>query len=75
VSDDFEEWQQREKAVFSVSGLLDEIGPRLFRTSKEILDDEEVALDKATFIIECLSLYRLLLLRSEDTVYLFDSLI
>jgi len=49
-------------------GILDEIGPRAFRLSTDILEDEEMAWDKVTFIIECLSLYRLLLLRQPDTV-------
>lgn len=54
--------------MFSSPGLLNEIGPRLFRLPSEVLKDEETALDKVTFIIECLNLYRLLLLKKEDTV-------
>ena len=54
-------------------GILDEIGPRVFRLPKDILEDEEMALDKVTFIIECLSLYRLLLLRQQDTVFPVES--
>lgn len=58
----------KESSLFSAPGLLNEIGPRLFRLPSEVLEDEETALDKVTFIIECLSLYRLLLLKKEDTV-------
>ena len=50
-------------------GILDEIGPRVFRLPKDILEDEEAAWNKVTFIIECLSLYRLLLLRQQDNVF------
>jgi hypothetical protein len=49
-------------------GILDQIGPRLFRLPKDVLEDEEMAWDKVTFIIECLSLYRLLLLKQDDIV-------
>ena len=49
-------------------GVLEEIGGRVFGVPPEILEDEELAWDKVTFIIECLSLYRLLLLRPQDTV-------
>jgi len=41
----------------------------LFRLPLEILENEESAFDNAGFIIECLSLYRLLLLRREDGVF------
>jgi hypothetical protein len=41
----------------------------LFRLPLEILENEESTFDNAGFIIECLSLYRLLLLRREDGVF------
>lgn len=40
----------------------------MFQLPSEVLEDEEEALDKASFIIECLTLYRLLLLKKEDKV-------
>ena len=49
-------------------GILDQIGPRLYRLPKDVLEDEEVVWDKVTFIIECLNLYRLLLLKQADIV-------
>jgi hypothetical protein len=55
-------------------GILDEIGPRVFRLPKDLLEDEEAAWDKVTFIVECLSLYRLLLLRQQDNVYFMREL-
>jgi hypothetical protein len=54
--------------LFAAPGLLNEIGPRLFRLPSDILEDEESMFDIVTFIIECLSLYRMLLLKNEDTV-------
>ena len=59
---------EKRGSLFNAPGLLNEIGPRLFRLPEEVLDDEERGLDKAGFIIECLSLYRLLLLKKEDSV-------
>jgi len=49
-------------------GILDEIGPRVLRLPTDIFEDEERAWDKVTFIIECLSLYRLFLLGQQDKV-------
>ena len=40
----------------------------MFRLPLEILGNEESTFFNAVFIIECLSLYRLLLLRTEDWV-------
>ena len=40
----------------------------MFRLPGEVFDDKELVLDKAPFIIECLNLYRLLLLNEDDTV-------
>jgi hypothetical protein len=48
--------------------VLDEIGPRLFRIPEGVLADEEEMWDKATFILESLTLYRLLLLKKDDLV-------
>jgi hypothetical protein len=49
--------------------VLNEITPRIFRLPAEVLDDEEAASDNTPFIMECLSLYRLLLLKRDDTVF------
>jgi hypothetical protein len=51
--------------------MLEKIGPRLFCLPEEVLNDEEATWDKASFIIECLSLYRLLLLKQNDQVISF----
>jgi len=44
----------------------------VFRLPEEVLADEELAWDKVTFIIEALSLYRLLLLKPTDSVHPFQ---
>lgn len=50
-------------------GILEKVEGRVVRLPQEVLEDEEMAWDKVTFIIECLNLYRLLLLKREDTVH------
>jgi hypothetical protein len=50
--------------------MLEKIAPRLFYLPEEILNDEEAIWDTANFIIECLSLCRLLLLKKDDQVIL-----
>ena len=55
--------------LFGTRGILDEIGPRLFRIAGEVLADEEEMWDKATFVLESLTLYRLLLLKKDDLVF------
>ena len=48
--------------------FLTQIQGCVFRVPEETLGDEDVALEQASFIIECLSLYRLLMLRNEDKI-------
>lgn len=60
----------QKNSLFSSPQLLEEIGPRLFGIPEEVLNDEEATWDNANFIIECLSLYRLLLLKEDDKVIL-----